>query len=185
MFGIIVGSAAALGACAYLSRRRRRGYRHGSRHGSRYCYGGHRHGSHRCYGGSRGWGRGRDWDEREGPTRERVSAWVARIADRLDATPEQEEVMFDAARSVARQLRELKGSVWAGGREVAEALGSDRFDAEQLGELFGHQDDRLRSAREAVVEALAKVHAVLDPEQRERLARWLGRRREGGGPYRA
>jgi Spy/CpxP family protein refolding chaperone len=52
----------------------------------------------------------------------------------------------------------------------ADALAGDTFDAAKAGE---GGDLRVRSAqhlREAVLKALQRIHAVLNPEQRERLA---------------
>ena len=53
-----------------------------------------------------------------------------------------------------------------------------------MGSLFATHDELLEQARKAFVGALAKVHDVLDVEQRRRLARLLTRTR-GFGPYRA
>jgi uncharacterized membrane protein len=179
MLGCIIGATVALGAAAYLVRRRHcgYGYRHhgcGRGHGRRfYGYGyDHDHHGYERWGGGPGF---RGW----GP-----HAFVARIADRLDATREQEKVMHDAVRDLLDELRSLKDDAKNTRGDLAGAFGSERLDEERLGELFARHDDLMGNARKAFVAALAKIHEVLDPRQREQLARWLGRR-GSFGPYRA
>lgn len=177
MLGVIIGATAALGACALLHRRRHGGHR-------RSFYG--HHGHARCgYGGP---------DPRYDPSYERWGArsgfrgwgphgFVATIADRLDATREQEQVMHDAVRELLDELRTLKRDAKHTRNDLAGAFGDERLDEERLGELFARHDELLGSARKAFVAALAKIHEVLDPRQREQLSRWLGRR-GNFGPYR-
>ena len=51
----------------------------------------------------------------------------------------------------------------------------ESFDATVMGELFGRHDEHLTEVRKAVMEALGRIHAVLDETQRERLAELLDR----------
>lgn len=110
--------------------------------------------------------------------RRRVPVRAARLLRRIGATPEQERAVrteldalaeaFLALRADARPLR--------GDLIVAPAL-----DAARVGETI---DARLASAaafRTHVAEAIARVHDVLDPGQRERLAALVrhGPRRHG------
>jgi uncharacterized membrane protein len=104
------------------------------------------------------------------------------LADRVDATRAQEEVMHDAVRELIRELRSLEGEVKASREELGGAFGDERLDEERLGELFARHDELLGTARKAVVGALAKIHDVLEPDQRRQLSRWL--RRRSFGPYR-
>lgn len=91
--------------------------------------------------------------------------------------------MRDAVRELLDQLRSLKQDAWSTRSDLAGAFGDERFDEQRMGELFARHDELLGSARKALVGALAKVHEVLDPRQREQLSRWLGRR-GNFGPYR-
>lgn len=85
-------------------------------------------------------------------------------------------------RELIVELRSL-GDEAAGTRaDLGAAFGSQRLDEQKLGEMFARHDDLLGNARKALVGALTKIHDVLDPKQREQLARWIGRR--GFGPYR-
>jgi Spy/CpxP family protein refolding chaperone len=179
MLGCIIGATVALGAAAVLCRRRHCGHRYGGC--GRSCHGYGRH-----Y--RRGWGgdeHGRErWGAGPGFRGYGPHAFVARIADRLDATPDQEKVMHDAVEELLGELRSLKKDAKGTRGDLAGAFGEERLDEERLGELFARHDELLGSARKAFVAALAKIHDVLEPRQREQLSRWLGR---GGnfGPYRA
>jgi Spy/CpxP family protein refolding chaperone len=84
---------------------------------------------------------------------ERQVTELARILNELKTERAQAEV--DRRRSVAA---------------FADALAGDMFDAARAGEAG---DLRVKSAerlRDAVVKALQQIHAVLNPEQRSRLA---------------
>ena len=84
---------------------------------------------------------------------ERQIAELAKILDELKTERAQAEV--DRRRTVAA---------------LADALGGDTFDAAKAGE---GGDLRVRSAqrlRDAVLKALQQIHAVLNPDQRARLA---------------
>jgi Spy/CpxP family protein refolding chaperone len=84
---------------------------------------------------------------------DRQVAELARILDELKTERAQAEV--DRRRTVAA---------------LADALGSDAFDAAKAGE---GGDLRVKSAqrlRDAVLKALQQIHAVLNPDQRARLA---------------
>ena len=199
MHGIIIGAAATLGACALLKHRRHCHRRGGCHMRGRHRHGwGHHHGHHTGFEGYEGqedyhhggggrwgghgghggrWG-GRGWSRR-GPAR-----WVGKLADLVDATPEQEEVIHEAVSKLLTELRGLREEAGSSRRDLGSAFGEERLDEERLGELFARHDQLLEGARKAVVGALAKIHEVLEPAQRERLARWLGRRGPDFGPYR-
>lgn len=104
------------------------------------------------------------------------------LADRLDASREQEQVMSDALRELLGELRSLGDEAVGTRGDLGAAFGAERLDEQRLGELFARHDELLGTARKAVVGALSKIHDVLDPKQREQLSRWIGRR--GFGPYR-
>ena len=163
MLGVIIGATAALGACALLRRRRHCGHRR-----SFYAYGRCGHGGHDP--------RYRDWGARSGFRGWGPHGFVANIADRLDATREQEQVMHHAVGELLDELRTLKKDAKGTRSDLAGAFGDERLDEERLGELFARHDELLGSARKAFVAALAKIHDVLEPRQREQLSRWLGRR---------
>ena len=113
---------------------------------------------------------------------------LGRLFERLDTSPAQEKEIGAALEEVFETARGMKEEVRATRSEVATSLRGDGFDAEQLGALFSRQDDQLRELQKAFAGGLGRVHAALEPGQREILARWLERRGFGpgfGGPYRA
>ncbi len=81
------------------------------------------------------------------------TAEMARILD--DLKTERAQVTVDERRAVSA---------------FADALAGDTLDAAKLGDAAS---SRVRSAerlRDAVVTALGRIHAMLDPEQRKQLA---------------
>jgi Spy/CpxP family protein refolding chaperone len=52
----------------------------------------------------------------------------------------------------------------------ADAVGSETFDEKRAGDAGQLRVDSAQKLREAVLNALKKIHALLDPEQREKLA---------------
>jgi uncharacterized membrane protein len=107
----------------------------------------------------------------------------------LETTPGQEKVIADAWREVREALAKGRGE-WQRTREdLARAFGGESLDETALGGAYARQDELVSAARKAVVDALAKVHAVLDERQRRRLAELIsqgpaGFRSFGGAPYR-
>ncbi len=84
---------------------------------------------------------------------ENQTAELARILD--DLKTERAQVTVDERRAVSA---------------FADALAGDTLDAAKLGDAAS---SRVRSAerlRDAVVTALGRIHAMLDPEQRKQLA---------------
>ena len=109
------------------------------------------------------------------------------LFERLDTTPGQEKVIRSAAEELFEKVRGLKDTVRGTRGDVARAFRADDFNAEILGDVFSRHDGALDELRRAFVGALAKVHEVLDPAQRARLADVLEslHRRGWGGPYRS
>lgn len=200
MFGIIIGAAAALGTLAYCRRRfghARWGHRaRWGHHGDHAHWG---HAGHGCgygygYGDGEGydappWARGgwRREGRGQGPGWSRggfADRWADMLAWQLDASPEQAEVIRTSFRSVREELHSLADERGTTLGDLGKAFGGERFDEQVMGELFARHDQRLEQLRRAIVGALAHIHDVLEPAQRERLAKLLGRRGFGFGPYR-
>jgi Spy/CpxP family protein refolding chaperone len=105
----------------------------------------------------------------------------------LETTPEQERTIKDAVEEVLDARHALLRERRKSGEDFAESIAGDSFDENVLGETFSRQDDRVRDLQKALAGALGRVHAVLDPDQRRRLARILARgpgRGPGFGPFR-
>lgn len=118
--------------------------------------------------------------------RRRGPAHAARLLRRIGATPDQEravraelDALSEAFLALRADARPLRG-------DLADLIVAPALDAARVGETI---DARLASAaalRTRVAEAIARVHDVLDPGQRERLAALVrhGPRRHGCGRMR-
>lgn len=154
MFGFFVGTACLVGLFYVLR-------------GHRGCHGG-RWGGSRCGGD-------RHWSGRGGPR-----GVLRFLFEALDTSPGQEKEIRNAADELFEQAHSMRSEVREWRADVAKAMRGDYFDETTMGELFARQDDGLDKLRRSVVGALARVHAVLDENQRKRLAELIER-----GPYRA
>lgn len=192
MFGFLIGTACLIGLISTV----RRGFHGHHGHFGHYAHHGHRGG---CGGGfvyAGGCGEGGFRGERgyegegghEGPFGAYrhagrgfrggfrgfgPRAFLSRISERLDLTPGQEKVFFQAFGEVRDTLRKQRGELGETRKDVARAFRADSFDAVLMGDVFGRHDNKLDEVRKAMIGALAKVHEALDERQREKLASLL------------
>lgn len=114
--------------------------------------------------------------------------WLETLADELELSAEQQDKVEDHVRAFTRRARKLRGERERTREDVAEAMRSESFDENILGEMFVRHDDALRELRKDFVEMLAHIHYVLDERQRRKLARFIDRGprpfRGGFHPYR-
>ncbi|HVO20594.1 MAG TPA: periplasmic heavy metal sensor [Anaeromyxobacter sp.] len=116
--------------------------------------------------------------------REGGASWlIHRLSVRLGARPEQEKVLSSEAGALAEELRALRQDGRALRAEVAELLGGPALDAQAISRALEPRLERLRALRGRVAEALARVHAALDPAQRAKLAELLSHGPRRRGPY--
>ncbi|MEZ4445782.1 MAG: periplasmic heavy metal sensor [Polyangiaceae bacterium] len=165
MFGFVFGTLCLIG----LARLLRRGHLFG--HGGCYgSYGGH--GECGSFGGHqrrrRGWRRG-------GGGWRRGAFFLDRLFDELDASPDQETEIRTAIEDVMAAGEGMRDGMHDARVEVGRAFREENLDETMLGAMLAKQDASVDRMRAAIVGALARIHATLDPEQRRRLARWLER----------
>ncbi len=140
------------------------------------CGGRARWGHHRG-GWNRGGGIGGSW-------------WLRAIFSRLDTTPGQEKEIRSALEDFKKTAKESKESLGASREAVARAVRHEAFDEIAIGEATVKADAAAGQVKQAFEAALRRIHAVLDPKQRERLAELLEKGPRGfggggwGGPYR-
>lgn len=129
----------------------------------------HHHGHHRR-GPWRGGGRGMMWA----------------LLARLDLSPAQDKVVRAELEKLKDRARSVKEEAQASRGDMARSIRGESFEEGALAEMFVRHDDRMHDLRGEVAGALGRIHAVLDPEQRERLAEILekGPRGMWGGPGR-
>ncbi len=134
----------------------------------------------RCGPGGGGMGFGRN----------RALRWLFRS---LDTTPGQEKVIRSALEEAWLEAREAKAAAREQRGNLAAALRSEGADASSFAAVQTGARAAYDRAEIAVVAAFRRIHEILDPMQRERLARivdgsaspWAALRRVGGGgPYR-
>lgn len=121
---------------------------------------GHRRRGGRCAGGSRFLGKNR---------------FLRRLFFHLDTTPGQEREI----RASLDELRERAADAARGVREAKASLGKslegEVFDEAAFEALSARIDAASAQMKDAAAGALRRVHAVLDPSQRARLAALLAR----------
>jgi Spy/CpxP family protein refolding chaperone len=170
MFGFVIGTAALAGMFMFARR-----HRHG-----RYGYGqcgprGYARRGRESWGERESWEGGGPWSRSRGM--ERMVGW---LATRLEATPEQYRVIRNEVEQFMDKTHDLRRELRLSRDDIAKAMSGASFDEEVMGESFARQDDRIREVREQMVGALARIHDVLDPRQRDRLVeltnRFSGRR---------
>jgi hypothetical protein len=105
------------------------------------------------------------------------------LFEALDTSPGQEKEIRSAFDELLDEARAMRKEANDSRADVAQALRGAFFDETRMGELFARHDDGLDKLRRAVVGALARVHAVLDENQRTRLADLIEKGR--GRPWRA
>jgi Spy/CpxP family protein refolding chaperone len=157
MIGFILGTACLIGLIAIWTR-----HRHGY-----YAFAEGRHGYHRHRAGDE---RGFGWRGRG-----RGGMALYRLFDRLDTTPGQEKAIKNALEEAREQLAMVRQPLEELRSDLGEAMQQDAFDRAQVEALFTRGEGRLKEARASVIEALERVHAALEPEQRKQLGKLVGR----------
>ncbi|MFO0739291.1 MAG: periplasmic heavy metal sensor [Labilithrix sp.] len=128
-----------------------------------------------------GWG-GPPWMRGPGS-----SFWLRAIFSKLDTTPGQEREIRSAIEDFQREARAAKDGLTGAREKLAQAFGASDLDEAALVEARASAEDVTDKVKDAFAGALRRIHAVLDPKQRERLAELIAkgpRFRSWGGPYR-
>lgn len=176
MIGFLIGTACLIGIAKLV-----RGGRHGRRYGHG-CGGMRGRGFGPDFGGygedegqrgfGGGWGGGAGWGR--GPF------FLRGLSHRLNLTPAQENEFMKAFSDLREGGRAAKDSLRGTRVDVAKAMRSESFDEVSLGGVIASIEDTTETLRKKGLDAFAKVHAVLDPGQREILADIIERGPRGG-----
>jgi Spy/CpxP family protein refolding chaperone len=155
----------------------------------RFGYGHHAFGGGPC--GGEGWGR-RSFRGRGGGIG--GSFWLRALYARLDTTPGQEREIRAALEELRERAHDAKTGLPETRDDLGKALAGDVFDRSAFEAVSARFDATAEKMKDAFASALERIHGVLDPKQRERLAELVGKRGFGpwgrgrfrghGGPYR-
>lgn len=147
--------------------------------------GSHEHGG---WGSHRGWGR---FGGRHGGIGR--SFWLRALYARLDTTPGQEREIRAAIEELRERARDAKSGLPETRENIGRAVAGDVFDESAFEAVSARFDATAEKMKDALASALKRIHGVLDPKQRERLAEMVGKGfgpwgrggfRGYGGPYR-
>jgi Spy/CpxP family protein refolding chaperone len=141
-----------------------------------------------CGGGGFGppWARRRRWARRGGIGQ---SFWLRHVFARLDTTPGQEREIRAAIDDLRDRALDAKSGLPETRASIARAIGGETFDDGAFEAVSARVDATTEKMKDAFASALKRIHAVLDPKQRQRLAELVGSGgfghwARGGGPYR-
>ena len=110
---------------------------------------------------------------------------------KLETTPSQEKVIVAAVTEVREAAARAREDASLAREDVAQAMRAEIIDEAALGSAQAKAERATSEVRVAVADALRKIHEVLDPAQRAKIADWLSRRPgffggdSGSGPYRS
>jgi len=108
-----------------------------------------------------------------GRIEEAVHQFVRSLRDKLGATAEQERAFAAAIDKLREATGELRGRMNDVRTEIARAIRSDEFDENAFEAASRRVDGGADALRTTLRDALRQIHDVLDPRQREMLARLI------------
>jgi Spy/CpxP family protein refolding chaperone len=166
--------------------------------GPGFGFGGHGYGGGEEEGRSCGSGRGfRGWGWGRGGHRGGIggSFWLRMLFARLDTTPGQEREIRAAIEDLRDRAKDARSGMLETRESLGKSIAGEAFDDVAFEAVNARADATAEKMKDAFSSALKRIHAVLDPKQRERLAdlvskggfgRWgRGGGQAGGGPYRS
>lgn len=99
-----------------------------------------------------------------------IAAKVEQAEDYIDATPQQRQVIDAAKDSVVSQITARMEQRKGHRDEIVDALTADNLDTTKLYALADQHAEEIRSMAKLVMPEIQKVHDVLTPAQRQKLA---------------
>ena len=104
--------------------------------------------------------------------------WLFR---RIGARPEQEQALRAEADALSEAFLAFRGDARALRGDLAELLAAPELDPARVGAVLDARLARMGALRARFAEAVARVHAALDPPQREALAAMIRHGPHRGG----
>ena len=99
-----------------------------------------------------------------------ITARVEQAEDLIDATPQQRQVIDAAKDSIVAQLAARMEQKKGQRQELVAALTADNLDTARLYAVADQHAEELRAMAKVIVPEIQKVHDVLTPAQRQKLA---------------
>jgi uncharacterized membrane protein len=132
----------------------------------------------RRYHGHHGWHGGPRRRSRRRRGRRDVSRAMGELFKRrLDIDEDQEDIVDLALKDARKTLDELRAVLGDSRKEIADAFRGDEVDDATLTATLSHADEEVTRLRRELIFSLKQIHAVLDEDQRNDAADWLGGRR--------
>lgn len=91
--------------------------------------------------------------------------------EHLDTTPGQEKAILAALDELQDAAAEVRSNFGSSRKDLGAAIRAERLDEEALGSLLARYSSELSDLGGKAIVALARIHDVLDDQQRKRLAR--------------
>jgi Spy/CpxP family protein refolding chaperone len=113
-----------------------------------------------------------------------ISSRVAEAEDYIDATPQQRQVIDQAKDAVLATLQQRMAAHKGDRAQWISLLTADTLTEQQIVDAAGKRADEIRAAAQEIAPQLVKVHDVLTPAQRLKLAeraRSMRHHHHGGG----
>jgi len=106
--------------------------------------------------------------------RGRVDFLRREAARRLNLDDHQQDVVEVAAKQADKAIKGFVEILGDSRDELADAVKGENLDQARLDAVFEKWDESMVEARKDLVDALRRAHAALEPDQRRRLAEWIG-----------
>jgi len=114
---------------------------------------------------------GSRWSDDPARMEEHVKKHVDRLLSKLDATDEQRPKVYALRDRVMPDLLGLMKGKSAGKKEFVELWSQPTLDAAKLNALVDKRVDEFRVTGHNLANAAAEFHALLTPEQRQKLGK--------------
>jgi Spy/CpxP family protein refolding chaperone len=98
-----------------------------------------------------------------------IAAHIEETLDYIDATPQQRQLVNQVKEDIFAKMKAKRQDHAALRDQVAKLLAADQLDVHQLRVLADQKSNELRSTAYDVIDDIAKVHASLTPDQRQKL----------------
>lgn len=102
---------------------------------------------------------------------DKKAEWVVKkISSELDLNEVQQQKLEQIKKELLERSDELHGIKQEISESVAEQVRSEKFDEDKMNALIADKETKMKEMREFLVSKLSEFHAVLNPQQRQKLA---------------